>query len=248
MDQERWQTRGVGHRSRLRDRYLQRGLPALTDAEVLELLLSFGTPRKDCKVQARALLKRFGTFAAVLDAEMTQVQLIDGVGPKNSFALSFIKAVADRYLQSRLHSKSYIKSSQDVADFLMHSMRGLQREVFTVLYLDSSLAIIGSEVVAEGTVNINTVYPREIVRRALSHNAAALVVAHNHPSGSLTPSAQDRSLTRTLCLLCSLMQIRLLDHLVIGDGCFSFADNGIMAEIGAWCTSVCQSDQGSVPV
>ncbi|MBE0582444.1 MAG: DNA repair protein RadC [Desulfofustis sp.] len=248
MDQEHWQTRGAGHRSRLRDRFLRRGLPALTDAEVLELLLSFGTPRKDCKVQARALLKRFGTFAAVLDAESNQVQLIDGVGPKNSFALSFIKAVANRYLQSRLISKSYIKSSQDVADFLVHSMRGLQREVFTVLYLDSSLAIIDSEVVAEGTVNINTVYPREIVRRALSHNAAALVVAHNHPSGSLTPSAQDRSLTRTLCLLCSLMQIRLLDHLVIGDGCFSFADNGIMAEIGAWCTSVCQSDQGPVSV
>jgi DNA repair protein RadC len=127
----------------------------------------------------------------------------------------------------------------------MHSMRGLQREVFTVLYLDSSLAIIDSEVVAEGTVNVNTVYPREIVRRALAHNAAALVVAHNHPSGSLSPSAQDRNLTRTLCLLCSLMQIRLLDHLIIGDGCLSFADEGIMAEIGAWCTSVCQSHDNS---
>ncbi len=243
MDQEHWQTRGAGHRSRLRDRFLQHGLPALTDADVLELLLSFGTPRKDCKVQARALLDQFGSFAAVLDAEIGDLQQIDGVGPKNSFALSFIKAVADRYLRSRLRTKSYITSSQDVVDYLMHSMRGLQREVFTVLYLDSSLAIIDSEVVAEGTVNVNTVYPREIVRRALAHNAAALVVAHNHPSGSTSPSAQDRTLTRTLCLLCSLMQIRLLDHLIVGDGCFSFADEGIMAEIGAWCSSVCQTNE-----
>jgi DNA repair protein RadC len=89
------------------------------------------------------------------------------------------------------------------------------------------------------------VYPREIVRRALAHNAAALVVAHNHPSGSISPSVQDRTLTRTLCLLCSLMQIRLLDHLIIGDDCFSFADEGIMAEIGAWCTSVCQTNENS---
>ncbi len=245
MDQEQWQTRGAGHRARLRDRFLEHGLPALTDAEVLELLLSFGTPRKDCKVQSRALLKRFGSFAAVLDTEIGELRDVEGVGPKNSFALSFIKAVADRYLQSRLRNKSYITSSQDVTNYLMHSMRGLQREVFTVLYLDSSLAIIDSEVVAEGTVNVNTVYPREIVRRALAHNAAALVVAHNHPSGSISPSAQDRNLTRTLCLLCSLMQIRLLDHLIIGDGCFSFADEGIMAEIGAWCTSVCQSHEKS---
>lgn len=245
MDQEHWQTRGVGHRARLRDRFLEHGLPALTDAEVLELLLSFGTPRKDCKVQSRALLKRFGSFAAVLDAEIGELRDVEGVGPKNSFALSFIKAAADRYLQSRLRNKSYITSSQDVTNYLLHSMRGLQREVFTVLYLDSSLAIIDSEVVAEGTVNVNTVYPREIVRRALAHNAAALVVAHNHPSGAISPSAQDRTLTRTLCLLCSLMQIRLLDHLIIGDGCFSFADEGIMAEIGGWCTSVCQSHESS---
>lgn len=246
MDQEHWRTRGAGHRSRLRDRFLQHGLPALTDAEVFELLLSFGTPRTDCKMQARALLKHFGGFAAVLDADISELQSIDGVGPKNSFALSFIKAVADRYLRTRLRNKSYISSSQDVVDFLLHSMRGLQREVFSVLYLDSSLAIIDSEIVAEGTVNVNTVYPREVVRRALAHNAAALVVAHNHPSGSLSPSPQDRSLTRTLCLLCSLMQIRLLDHLIIGDGCFSFADEGIMAEITTWCSSVCQCSESGV--
>lgn len=238
MDKGQWQQRGAGHRQRLRDRFLAQGLAALSDTEILELLLSFGTPRGDCKQQARELLGRFSSLPGVLDAEVEDLLQISGVGPKNCFALRFIKAVADRYLQQRMRSRSYLRSSQAVHDYLLHSMRGLPREVFTVIYLDSSLAILDSEVVAEGTVNVNTVYPREIVRRALSRNAAALIVAHNHPSGAVSPSKQDQHLTRTLYLVCNLMQIRLLDHLIIGESCFSFADNGLMEEIGRWYETV----------
>ena len=167
-----------------------------------------------------------------------EIQGIKGVGPKNSFALSFVKSVANRYLKQRLNNKSYLRSSADVVDYLRHSMRGLKVEVFTVIYLDSSHGIIDAEVVAEGTVNVNAVYPREIVKRALQRNAAALVVAHNHPSGSTNPSEQDRSLTRNLCLVCSMMQVRLLDHIIIGDTHFSFADRGTMAEYHTWCQQV----------
>lgn len=238
MDKGQWQQRGAGHRQRLRDRFLSQGLAALSDTEILELLLSFGTPRGDCKQQARELLGRFSSLPGVLDAEVEDLLQISGVGPKNCFALRFIKAVADRYLQQRMRNRSYLRSSQAVHDYLLHSMRGLPREVFTVIYLDSSLAILDSEVVAEGTVNVNTVYPREIVRRALSRNAAALIVAHNHPSGAVSPSKQDQHLTRTLYLVCNLMQIRLLDHLIIGESCFSFADNGLMEEIGRWYETV----------
>jgi DNA repair protein RadC len=242
MDKEQWQTKGAGHRERLRQRFLDHGIDAFTDAEVLEILLAFGTPRKDCKEQARALLKRFKTFSGVLDAEKKDLLGVKGVGPKNSFALSFIKSAADRYLRQRIRERSYLKSSDEVIDYLLHSMRGLGIEVFMVIYLDSSLAIIESEVVAEGTVNVNSVYPREIIKKALAHNASALIVAHNHPSGSLKPSAQDKQLTRSLCLACSMMQIRLLDHLIIGDGHYSFADNGLMTDIAAWCSSVSQAD------
>lgn len=242
MDKEQWQEKGRGHRARLRQRFIDRGLGGLNDAEVLELLLSFGTPRKDCKEQARALLKRFKTLPGVLDAGTHAIQEIKGIGPVNGFALSFIKSVADRYLKQRLREKSYLSSSQDVLDYLVHTMRGLTVEVFTVIYLDSSLGILESEVVAEGTINVNSVYPREIIKRALSYNAAALIVAHNHPSGSLNPSVQDRRLTKSLYLACSLMHIRLLDHLIVGDGHYSFADNGIMAEIERWCTAVQQQD------
>ena len=181
MDKEEWQKKGEGHRQRLRDRFLARGLDGFTDAEVLELLLTFGTPRTDCKEAARAALAEFGSFAAVFEASIPSLQKIQGIGPKNSFAVHFVQEVARRYLKERLSGKRYLHSSAEVRDYLIHSLRGLKKEVFTVIFLDSSHAIIDSEVVAEGTININTVYPWELMSRALEHNAAALIVAHNHP-------------------------------------------------------------------
>ncbi len=235
MEKEQWQKKGEGHRQRLRDRFLDRGLEGFTDAEILELLLSFGTPRSDCKEPARAALKQFGSLAAVLEEPLAGLQKIKGIGPKNGFAIHFIQAVARRYLNQRLRGKRYLHSSSEVRDYLIHSLRGLKKEVLTVIYLDSSHAILHAETVAEGTINVNTVYPRELVKKALQQNASAMIIAHNHPSGSLEPSAQDLQLTRTLSLLGSLMQIQLLDHIIIGDGSFSFADHGLMTDIAKQC-------------
>ena len=241
MEKERWQKKGEGHRARLRDRFMARGLDGFSDVEILELLLSFGTPRTDCKEPARLLLAKYGSFAKVFEAPMASLQEIKGIGPKNGFALHFIHAVAGYYLKERLHGKRYLHSSKEVAEYLIHSMRGLKREVFTVIYLDSSHAIIDSEIIAEGTLNVNTVYPREIIKRALEFHAAALIIAHNHPSGSLQPSAQDIKLTRTLVLLCTYMQLQLLDHLIIGDGSYSFADHGVMDSLREECQTVMAS-------
>ncbi len=235
MDKKEWQEKGAGHRQRLRDRFLERGLAGFSDSEILELLLSFGTPRADCKGPAREALKHFGSLAAVLEEPVPGLQKIKGIGPKNGFAIHFIQAVARRYLKDRLQGKRYLHSSTEVRDYLLHALRGLKKEVLTIIYLDSSHAIIDTETVAEGTINVNTVYPRELIKKALQHNAAAMIIAHNHPSGSLSPSSQDIQLTRTLSLLGSMMQIQLLDHIIIGDGSFSFADNGLMTEISAQC-------------
>ncbi len=231
MNKEQWQKKGSGHRGRLRDRFLERGLAGFSDVEVLELLLSFGTPRSDCKEPACRALEQFGSLAAVLEAPQESLLQIEGIGPKNGFALRFVQAVARRYLKQRLQGKSYLHSSDQVMDYLLHSMRGLKKEIFTAIFLDASHAIIDSEIISEGTVNVNTVYPRELVGRALELHAAALIVAHNHPSGSLRPSEQDLTLTRNLSLTCSLMQIQLLDHIIIGEGAFSFADHGMMKDI-----------------
>lgn len=238
MEKELWQKKGEGHRARLRDRFLLNGLDGFSDAEVLELLLSFGTPRTDCKEPARKLLNKFGAFSKVIEAPLAALQEVQGVGPKNGFALHFVHAVASYYLKERLTGKRYLHSSQDVIDYLTHSLRGLKKEVFTVIFLDASHAIIDSAVVAEGTLTVNTVYPREIIKKALDFHAAAIIIAHNHPSGSLQPSPQDMKLTRSLFMLCSSMQIQLLDHLIIGDGFYSFADNGLMVDIRNECSSI----------
>ncbi len=238
MDKENWQKKGRGHRGRLRDRFLDKGLEGFTDAEIIELLLSFGTPRRDCKEQARALLEKFGSFSRVLEAPTAALMDVKGVGPKNSFALHFVHGVASHYLKERIVGKRYIQNSKEVADYLVHLMRGLKKEVFSVVYLDSSHAVIDSEIIAEGTINVNTIYPREVIARALSFHAAALIVSHNHPSGSLEPSKQDFRLTKTLLMVCHYMQIRLLDHIIVGDGYYSFADNGYMDSLKKECLSI----------
>lgn len=237
MNKTDWQNKGSGHRQRLREKFLNQGIEAFSDAEIIELLLTFGTPRSDCKEAARVALKAFGSLPAVLDASPALLKEIKGIGPKNIFALRFIQGVARRYLHQRILGKTYIHSSSEVSDYLIHLMRGLEHEVFTVVYLDAAHAIIDAEILSQGTNTVNTVYPRELVKAALARNAAGLIIAHNHPSGSLTPSHQDRQLTRTLHLVCSFMQIQLLDHLIIGEGTtsYSFADHGLMTEIREDC-------------
>lgn len=240
MQKEDWQKKGAGHRQRLKDKFQKKGIEAFTDAEVLELLLILGTPRKDCKEQARTALKHFGSLAAVLEASPGELQKVKGIGPNNSFAIHFLHGVSRRYLKHRLQEKQYLQSSRQVADYLIHSMRGLQKETFTAIFLDASHAIIATREIASGTITSNTIYPRELVKLALRHNAAALVVAHNHPSGNIEPSAQDHRLTRTLFLACSIMDISLLDHLIIGasEHAFSFADQGYMASIRDECSQL----------
>jgi DNA repair protein RadC len=238
VKKEDWQKKGTGHRQRLKDKFQQRGIEAFSDAEVLELQLILVTPRKDCKEQSRALLQHFASLPNVLEASGPEIQKVKGVGPNNAFAIHFLHAVARRYLKHRLQEKQYLHSSRQVADYLIHSMRDLQHEVMTAIFLDSAHAIVDTQVVARGTVASNTIYPRELVKLALELNASAMVVAHNHPSGNIEPSIQDHQLTRTLYLACSFMNIRLLDHLIIGqaDRIYSFADHGVMASIGEECS------------
>ncbi len=225
--------RNAGHRQRLRDKFYERGIESLTDSEVLELLLTLGTPRRNCKDSARAALKEFGSLPKVLEASSHELRNIRGIGHLNSFALTFIQAVSRRFLKERLQEKNYLRSSREVADYLVHSMRELKKEVFTVIFLDASHSIIATETIAEGTLTTNTIYPRELVKRAIEHHAAALVIAHNHPSGSLDPSVDDIRLTDHLLSACRLVNINLLDHLIIGgsDTPYSFADHGLMSEM-----------------
>ncbi|HFB83706.1 MAG TPA: JAB domain-containing protein [Thermodesulfatator sp.] len=230
MDKEDWQRRGAGHRQRLREKFMEYGLSAFTDAEILEVLLSFGTPRKDCKVPARKALQHFKGLAQVLEAPVEELVKIPGLGPKNIFALKFVQGVARRYLERRIKEKVYLRSAREVYEYLYHSMADLKKEVFKAIYLDARGAILAVEDLFRGTVNMSHVYPRELIERTLRHNASALVVAHNHPSGDTTPSREDLHLTRRLIIICEMLEIRLLDHLIIGHPgkYYSFAERGLM--------------------
>ncbi len=240
MDKREWQNKGTGHRQRLRDKFLRQGMGSLSDDEALELLLTFGTPRTDCKESARLLLDRFGSLAGVLERSQVQLQQVKGIGPKNAFAISFIQGVARRYLKQRLVGKDYLRSSREVADYLLHAMRDLQREVFMVIFLDAGHGILATEVVSEGTLTSNTVYARELIKMALERHAAAMIIAHNHPSGRKSPSVADRRLTRNLFMALSLVDIRLLDHFIVAgpDSPFSFADHGLMSQISTECADL----------
>lgn len=226
MRKEDWQKRGIGHRQRLRERFLEYGLSAFTDAEILELLLSLGTPRQDCKDRARAALDHFGSLPGVLEATPNDLQRIRGIGPKNAFAVRFIHEVARRFLERRLEGKTYVHAASEVAAYLHHSLGDRKRESFLVLFLDAQHAILAVEALFVGTLTASVVYPREVISNALDHHAAALILAHNHPSGHVLPSIEDRQITRRLYLAGHLMDIQVLDHLIIGEAgsFFSFAD------------------------
>ena len=233
MDVQDWQKRSAGHRQRLRDKFLEHGLSVFADDEILELLLSLGTPRQDCKDRARAALTHFGSFSAVLEASISELRKIPGIGPKNAFAIRFIHEVARKFLKTRLEGRTYVKAASDVVNYLCHSLSHRMREVFVVVFLDAKHAVITVEELFEGTLTTSVIYPREVIKKSLYYHAAVLVLAHNHPSGNIRPSAADQAITRRLYLAARLVDIEVLDHIIIGQAgsYFSFADEGLMHEL-----------------
>jgi DNA repair protein RadC len=231
MNKEEWQKRGEGHRERLRKRFLEGGLERFSDEEVVEFLLTLGTPRGDLKLPARESLDRFGSLSGVLSAPIEKLTGIKGIGPRNALYLKLVHQVARRYLKDKVAGQTFFGSSSAVFDYLFHSMRDLKREVFKVLFLNRKNELIVDQDVFQGSLTGSAVNPREIMTIALEHRAAALVFAHNHPSGDPTPSAEDRRLTRDLVCAGKLLEVQVLDHIIIGHNTyFSFADQGIIRD------------------
>mgnify|MGYP005843949595 CR=1 FL=1 len=208
------------------------GLEGFHDYEVIELLLTLATPRRDCKDAAKAALKRFKSFQGVFEASAEELREVNGIGPTNVFGVKLAKAVADRYLEKRLVQRDPVNNSRELFDYLYGTMRDRNRECFKALFLDAKNRIIGTETLFEGTLTASSVYPREVVRAALDQHAAALIFAHNHPSGDPSPSAEDIAVTRQLIEACRVMGITVHEHLVIGDNrYFSFADAGYISRM-----------------
>jgi DNA repair protein RadC len=220
-----------GHRKRLREKFLKSGLAGFHDYEIVELLLSLGTPRKDCKVPAKEAVKRFETLRGVLEAPLEELLKIEGIGAHSAFGIKLVQEVAREFLKAKTLDKPFYKSSQEVFDYLYHSMRGLKKEVFKVIYLSSQNQIIDTVDLSSGTVNSSSVSPREVIEGAIKSHAAALIFVHNHPSGNPEPSTSDKSLTRELVYAGRIMRLKVLDHIIIGDNrYYSFAGEGFIEE------------------
>jgi DNA repair protein RadC len=224
--------KGEGHRKRLREKFLNSGLSGFHDYEVIELLLTLATPRKDCKEPAKALLDRFGSLQNVFEASAEELCQVKGIGPKNLIGVKLIKAVTDRYLEKRIINRDIVNNSKQLYEYLCQHLRDKHRECFHVLFLDAKNRVIKTETLFQGTLTASSVYPREVVASALNNRAAALIFAHNHPSGDPKPSPEDIVITRQLVFSCRVVGITVHEHIVVGNNSyFSFADTGHIARM-----------------
>jgi DNA repair protein RadC len=208
----------LGHRERLRARFLAAGAYAMPDYEILELVLTTILPRQDVKPLAKGLIATFGSFADAIAAPIEKLTAIDGIKEKTAIQLKVIEAAALRLSKTRLINRPVLSSWNALLDYCASAMARAEREEFRVLFLDRKNVLIADEIQSQGTIDHTPVYPREIMRRALEHSASALILVHNHPSGDPTPSRADIDMTREIVEAAKSLRITIHDHLVVGRG------------------------------
>ena len=214
---------------RPREKLLERGASALSDAELLAIFLRTGSRGRTAVDLARQLLQELGGLRGLLDAERHTLRAVPGLGDAKLALLAAALEMGRRYLAASLHRGDALTSPEDTCRFLSARLRGYPHEVFACLFLDNRHRVIQFEELFNGTIDGATVHPREVVRRAIAHNAAAVILAHNHPSGVAEPSRADQSLTRRLQDALALVDVRVLDHVIVGDGpATSFAARGLL--------------------
>ena len=205
-----------GHRERLRDRFREAGTDALSDYELLELLLFRAQPRGDMKPIAKALLEKFGSFAEVISAPEKRLAEVDGVGEASITELKIVQAAASRLLRGRVKKRPVLSSWSAVLDYCRTAQAFADREQFRVLFLDKRNQLIADELQQIGTVDHTPVYPREVVKRALELSATAIILVHNHPSGDPTPSRADIQMTQQIIAVATPLGISMHDHIIVG--------------------------------
>lgn len=217
-----------GHRGRLRDRFIRGGIEGLLDYEILELLLTIGTPRKDCKQIAKDAIKKFGCLRAVLDTPINKLEEIKGIGPKNAIGVKLFQSLSVYYEKQRISPKVSLNTSSAVAKYLQRSIGLQKKEHFVMLSLDSRNCLIAIDSISIGTLNSNLIHPREVFEPAIRNTASQVIVAHNHPSRDTSPSPEDIALTRRLDESAKILGIALLDHIIVStDGYTSMKEQDL---------------------
>lgn len=219
----------LGHRERLRERFLAGGADALPDYEMLELLLFMAQPRRDMKLVAKRLMTRFGTYAKVISASSDELRTVEGVGESLIATLKIVRDAAVRLARHELTQRNIISSWEDLIGYCRATMGRENVEQFRIFFLDRKNALIKDEELQRGTVDQTAVYPREVIKRALELHASAIIMAHNHPSGDTTPSRGDIEMTRLVKEACEKIGIALHDHVIISAaGATSFRSLGLI--------------------
>ena len=214
---------------RPREKLLERGAAALSDAELLAIFLRTGVVGKSAVDLARELVQKFGSLTNLFAATEAEFCAIHGLGQAKYVQLQAVLEMSRRALKEEMQSGDALNSPRAVRDYLQLLLRARQQEVFIALFLDAQHRVIASEELFQGTLTQTSVYPREVVKRALYNNAAAVIFAHNHPSGGAEPSQSDQLLTDALKQALQLVDVRVLDHFIVaGAGCLSFAEKGLL--------------------
>ncbi len=221
----------IGHRQRLRARFLSGGGKDMPDYEFLELLLMIAIPRRDVKPLAKQLIKKFGTFAAVINAPLEDLLSVDGIKENSAAVLKIVKESALRMSWQNLQNDDMpVISNWDVmVDYARMAMSHLDVEEFRIVFLNAKLKVIAEEIQQRGTINQVAIHPREVIKAAINHGAASIILLHNHPSGDTTPSKSDIDITKQVTEAAKLVNISVLDHLIVSKfNIYSFKDHGII--------------------
>lgn len=212
-----------------REKLVKNGIKSLSDSELLAIFLRTGLPGREVLILADQLLAEFQGLRGLMQANETALTNCRGIGPAKSAQLSAVLEMAHRFLQARMEKGESLSDPEITRQFLQIQLGGYTREVFACLFLDNQHRLIKYEELFFGTIDGASVHPREVVKKALEFNAAAVIFAHNHPSGMSEPSQADKSMTARLCSALGLVEIRVLDHLVVGDSeITSFAERGLL--------------------
>jgi DNA repair protein RadC len=219
----------AGHRERLKQKFLQTAGEGLHDYELLELLLTYALPRRDVKPLAKELIHRFNGLSGVLEASQDELDKVKNLSKGSGILIKLNKAIIEFYMTTEMSSRDVLSSPRTVLNFAKAKMAGLPNEAFLCIYLNTKNEVLRYKTINQGTVDKAAVYPRRIIEEALNLHAAGLILVHNHPSGHCQPSPEDRQLTDSIVSVAKTLDIRVLDHLIVGRlGYYSFAENKLL--------------------
>lgn len=214
---------------RPRERLLQNGVEFLSDAELLAILFRSGIQGKDALSLSRELLSQFGGLRGLLSVGFSELKQIKGLGEAKIATLLSATEIVRRKLKEDLVGKNFIRDPESVVQYLYASLRDKKKEIFKVLFLNKANRIIGEQDLFEGTIDETAIHTREVIKTALDRHASSIILVHNHPSGRIEPSSEDKEITRKIQMACASVSIKVLDHLIVGDNqYFSFQEHGLL--------------------